>query len=321
MEDAGHGGGDPSPSLSETRGRESARSSTPSPRSAWRSRWPRARSRSTSRWRRVSCSTRCRVAVDPILLVGAGLLGLCLGSFLNVCILRLAKEDKKQRSLFRPPSTCPRCGRRIAWRDNIPVVSWLLLRGRCRWCGQPISAQYPIIEAVVAVLWVAALLAYGPTARFVEAAVLGTILLGIAITDARHYLIPDEYNWTGLVLGLGLSLTAGVPGFIEGVLGAATGFALLYAVGLVGGWVFKEEAMGGGDIKMMAMEGAFVGWKGVLLTVFAASVFGSLVYVPLLLRGRKRHVPFGVFLGMGAAVAFVFGPTIYDLYGRFLGAG
>jgi leader peptidase (prepilin peptidase)/N-methyltransferase len=196
------------------------------------------------------------VVADPILLVGAGLLGLCVGSFLNVCILRLAKEDKKQRSLFHPPSTCPRCGRRIAWRDNVPVVSWLLLRGRCRSCGQPISMQYPIIEAVVAILWIAAMLAYGPTARFIEAAVLGTILLGIAITDARHYLIPDEYNWTGLVLGLGLSLTAGVPGFIEGVLGAATGFALLYAVGQVGGWVFKEEAMGGGDIKMMAMVGA-----------------------------------------------------------------
>src|SRR5256884_8678394 len=180
----------------------------------------------------------------------------CLGSFLNVCILRFAKEAKKQRSLFRPPSTCPRCGRRIAWRDNVPVVSWLLLHGRCRSCGHPISMQYPIIEAVVAILWIAAMLAYGPTARFVEAVVLGTILLGIAITDARHYLIPDEYNWTGLVLGLGLSLTAGVPGFIEGVLGAATGFALLYAVGLVGGWVFKEEAMGGGDIKMMAMVGA-----------------------------------------------------------------
>ncbi len=261
------------------------------------------------------------MVVDPILLVGAGLLGLCVGSFLNVCILRLAKEDKKQRSLFHPPSTCPSCRHRIGWRDNVPVVSWLVLRGRCRWCGQPISMQYPIIEAVVAVLWIAAMLAYGPTARFVEAAVLGTILLGIAITDARHYLIPDEYNWTGLVLGLGLSLTAGVPGFIEGVLGAATGFALLYAVGLVGGWVFKEEAMGGGDIKMMAMVGAFVGWKGVLLTIFAGALFGSLVYVPLLALGkRKRHVPFGVFLAMGAAVAFVFGPTIYDWYRRFLGA-
>src|SRR5256884_9344122 len=136
----------------------------------------------------------------------------CLGSFLNVCILRLAKEDKRQRSLSHPPSTCPRCGRRIAWRDNVPVVSWLVLRGRCRWCGQPISMQYPIIEAVVGVLWIAAILAYGPTVRFVEAGVLGTILLGIALTDARPYLIPGEDNWTGVVVGLGLSVTAGGDG-------------------------------------------------------------------------------------------------------------
>jgi leader peptidase (prepilin peptidase)/N-methyltransferase len=262
------------------------------------------------------------VVVDPILIVGAGLLGLCLGSFLNVCILRLAKEDKRQRSLLRPPSSCPRCGRRIAWRDNVPVISWLVLRGRCRWCGQPISIQYPIIEAVIAILWIAAMLAYGPTARCVEAGVLGTILLGIAVTDARHYLIPDEYNWAGLLIGLALSLTAGVSGFVQAVLGACVGFALLYGVGLVGGWVFREEAMGGGDVKMMAMVGAFVGWKGVLLTVFAGSVFGSLVYVPLfLLRKRKRHVPFGVFLAMGAVVVFVFGDTIVDWYVRFLRAG
>jgi leader peptidase (prepilin peptidase)/N-methyltransferase len=262
------------------------------------------------------------VAVDPILLIGAGVLGLCFGSFLNVCILRLAKEDKKQRSLFRPPSSCPRCGRRIAWRDNIPIVSWLVLRGRCRWCGQPISIQYPIIEGTVAVLWIAAMLAYGPTVRFIAAALLGTILLGIAITDARHYLIPDEYNWAGLIIGLALSLSDGVPGFERAVLGAATGFALLYGVGLVGGWVFKEEAMGGGDIKMMAMVGAFVGLKGVVLTIFSGALFGSLVYVPLLVLGqRKRHVPFGVFLAMGAAVTFVFGDAIIDWYRRFLGAG
>jgi leader peptidase (prepilin peptidase) / N-methyltransferase len=262
------------------------------------------------------------VTGEPILLVGAGILGLCFGSFLNVCILRLAKEDKKQRSLFHPPSTCPRCGRRIEWRDNIPIVSWLVLRGRCRACGQPISIQYPIIEATVGLMWVLAMLAYGPTSRFLAAALFGAILLGIAITDARHYLIPDEYNWTGLVIGLGLSLTAGVPGFVDKALGAVAGFALLYAVGVVGGWVFKEEAMGGGDIKMMAMVGAFVGWKGVLLTVFAGALFGSLVYVPLLMLGkRKRHVPFGVFLAMGAATAFVFGPTIYDWYGRFFGVG
>src|SRR5947208_8894399 len=205
------------------KGRASARSSTRSPRNAWRFRWRTAPSRSTSPSRRGSSCTRCCVAADPILLVGAGLLGLCLGSFLNVCILRLAKEDKKQRSLFHPPSTCPRCGRRIAWQDNVPVVSWLLLRGRCRSCGQPISMQYPIIEAGVAILWIAAMLAYGPTARFVEAVVLGTILLGIAITDARHYLIPEESNWTGLALGPGRPLPAAVPGFLAGAVGSATG--------------------------------------------------------------------------------------------------
>ena len=258
------------------------------------------------------------MVTDPILLIGALLLGLCFGSFLNVCIIRLAREEKKARSLFHPPSTCPSCGRRIAWRDNIPVVSWLLLRGKCRACGHPISVQYPIIEAAVGALWLAAMLGYGPSLRFVAAAVFGTILLGIAVTDARHYLIPDEYNWVGLVLGLGLSLAGGVAGFLHGVLGAAVGFGVLYAVGLAGRWLLKEDAMGGGDIKMMAMVGSFVGWQGALLTVFAGAVFGSLVYVPLLIMKKKRLVPFGVFLAMGGAVAFVFGASILDWYQRFL---
>src|SRR5205807_9617094 len=133
-------------------------------------------------------------------------------------------------------------------------------------------------------------------------------------------IIPDEFNWAGLAIGLGISLVNGWQGFLQSMIGAAVGFALLYAVGVGGKWVFKEEAMGGGDMKMMAMVGSFVGWKGVLLTIFTGALFGSLVYVPLLVLGkRKRHVPFGVFLAMGAAVAFVFGPAIYDWYRRFLG--
>ncbi len=258
---------------------------------------------------------------EPIMLVGAAALGLCFGSFLNVCILRLAKEDKKARSLFHPPSSCPSCGQRIAWRDNIPVVSWLLLRGKCRSCGHPISAQYPVIEAVVGALWLGAMLAYGPTLHFLAAAVLGTILLGIAVTDARHYLIPDEYNWTGLAIGLALSLKDGGPGFVRALVGAGVGFGLLYVVGLAGRWILKEEAMGGGDIKMMAMIGSFVGWKGALLTVFAGALFGSLLYVPLLLLKKKRLVPFGVFLAMGAALTFVAGDAILDWYLHFLRGG
>ena len=253
------------------------------------------------------------MVADPLLLAGAGVVGLCVGSFLNVCIVRLPNN----LSIVRPPSACPRCKHPIEWRDNIPLLSWLFLKGRCRWCGEPISPQYPIVEAAVGAGWLAAVLAYGLTLRALEGALFGTILLGIAVTDARHYLIPDEYTWGGLVLGLALSLASGVDGFLHAVLGAAVGFGLLYAVARAGEWVFKEEAMGGGDIKMMAMVGAFVGWKGVLLTVFLGALLGSLVFVPLSLR-KKRLVPFGVFLAVGAAVTFVLGDAIIVWYLHFL---
>ena len=256
------------------------------------------------------------MAADPLLVAGAGLIGLCFGSFLNVCFLRLPHEQ----SLLRPPSTCPQCGQRIAWYDNIPVVSWVLLRGQCRSCKAPISIQYPLIELLVAVLWAASALVYGLTLHALAGAVFGTILLGIAVTDARHYIIPDEFTWGGLALGLALSLQGGGPGLLQALLGAAAGFALLYVVAQAGQWVFKEEAMGGGDIKMMAMVGAFqpAGWKGVLLTVFAGALLGTLIFVPLSLK-KKRLVPFGVFLALGAAVTFVFGDAIIAWYLHFLG--
>ena len=253
------------------------------------------------------------MGADALALAGAALLGLCLGSFLNVCILRLPHEQ----SLLRPPSSCPKCRRPIAWRDNIPVVSWLLLKGRCRHCGARISVQYPVVEAAVGLLWLAAVLAYGATVQALAAGLLGTVLLGIAITDARHYLIPDEFTWGGLVLGLTLSLWGGVDGFLQAVLGAVAGFALLFVVAQAGRWAFREEAMGGGDIKMMAMVGSFIGWKGVLLTVFLGAVAGSVVFLPLSLK-RKRLVPFGVFLAVGAGVTFVAGDAIIQWYLQFL---
>jgi leader peptidase (prepilin peptidase)/N-methyltransferase len=253
------------------------------------------------------------VGVDPLIVGGALLVGLAFGSFLNVCIVRLPHDG----SLLRPPSSCPHCRARIAWRDNIPVVSWLLLRGRCRHCGGPISAQYPLIELLVGVLWAGAAFAWGPTLHALAGAVFGTILLGIAVTDARHMLIPDEFTWGGLVLGLAFALGGGGPALVQALLGAAAGFALLYAIAVIGEWVFKEEAMGGGDIKMMAMVGAFVGWQGVLLTVFLGALLGTLIFVPLTLR-KKRLVPFGVFLAVGAAAAFVAGDAIVTWYSEFL---
>ena len=253
------------------------------------------------------------MAVDPFLAVAAAVAGLCVGSFLNVCILRLPKEQ----SLLSPRSTCPQCGQRIAWYDNIPLVSWAVLRGTCRRCGNAISAQYPLIEALVGALWLAAYLRYGFSVQALAGALFCTILLGIGITDARHYLIPDEFTWGGLGLGLALSLVGGWQGFLQAVIGAAVGFGLLYAVGAAGRWLFKEEAMGGGDVKMMAMVGSFVGWKGVLLTIFAGALLGTLIFVPLSLR-KKRLVPFGVFLAVGAAVAFVWGDAIIEWYRHFL---
>ncbi|MFN2570789.1 MAG: A24 family peptidase [Gemmatimonadales bacterium] len=253
------------------------------------------------------------MAVDPVILGGAVVIGLCVGSFLNVCILRLPRDQ----SLVHPRSTCPQCKQPIAWRDNIPVVSWLWLRGKCRWCHKPISAQYPLIEALVGALFGVSLLAYGMTLHAVAAALFGTLLLGIAITDARHYIIPDEFTWGGLVIGLLLALGGGVQGFLDALLGAAVGFVLLWLVGMAGTWVFKEDAMGGGDVKMMAMVGSFVGWRGVLLTVFAGAALGSLIFIPLSIK-KKRLVPFGVFLAVGAIVAFVFGDAIIGWYGHFL---
>lgn len=253
------------------------------------------------------------MVADPFIAAAVAVVGLCFGSFLNVCILRLPQEQ----SLLRPPSSCPQCGQRIAWFDNIPVVSWLALRGRCRRCGARISLQYPLIELLVGLIWLSAYLRYGLTLHALAGAVLGTILLGIGITDARHYLIPDEYTWGGFGLGMALSLAGGWQGFAAALIGAATGFALLYVVGEVGRRLFKEEAMGGGDIKMMAMVGTFVGWKGVLLTIFAGALFGTLIFVPLSVR-KKRLVPFGVFLAVGAAVTFVWGDGILEWYRHFL---
>ena len=249
-------------------------------------------------------------------IIVAALFGAMFGSFLNVCIIRWGAEPKQ--SVVRPPSRCPRCGRGLAWYDNIPVISWLILRARCRGCGEPISVQYPLIELAMAGIWAYMAWRYGVTLETLRGAVFTTILLGIAMTDARAYIIPDEFTWGGLVIGLLFSLASGVTGLGASVLGAAVGFGVLWLVGIAGTWVFREDAMGGGDIKMMAMVGAFLGWHGVLLTIFLGALLGSLVFVPLLLTGHKKLVPFGIFLSMGAAISYLFGPALIGWYGRFL---
>lgn len=257
---------------------------------------------------------RLRVSVDRLASLVMGLLGLMLGSFLNVCILRWPRDE----SVIRPRSHCPGCGRLIEWYDNIPVLSWLLLRGRCRTCRTPISVQYPLVELATGCIWAFLGWRFGLGLTAASGAIFFTILLGIAMTDAREYLIPDEFSLGGLVLGIALSLPGGFPSIANALLGAVAGFALLWVVGALGSWMFKEEAMGGGDIKMMAMVGAFVGWQGVLLTIFLGAVLGTLVFVPLSFFDRKRLVPFGVFLSIGAAVTWLAGPGIITWYRSFV---
>ena len=239
----------------------------------------------------------------------AAVLGALLGSFLNVCVHRWPLDQ----SVVRPRSRCPGCERPIAWYDNVPVLSWLILRGRCRGCGEAISVQYPLVELATALLWGASFARFGLTMEALSAAVFLTLLLGIALTDARHYIIPDQFSLGGLVLGLALAAVPGGFPLVSAVLGAAVGFGILWGVAVVGEWVFKKPAMGGGDIKMLAMIGAFLGVPGVLLTLFLGAVLGAFVFGPISWKTGKL-VPFGIFLALGAAVALTWGDAIIVWY-------
>lgn len=243
------------------------------------------------------------------LLIYAVFFGLALGSFLNVCILRLPANE----SIFRPRSACTSCGRTLRWFENVPLLSFLALRGRCRTCGNRISFQYPLIELATTLIWIGAFSHFESPWRALSGAIFGTLLLGIAVTDAREYIIPDEFSIGGLVLGLGLAFAPGPPEPLWAAVGAGVSFALMYLVAVVGEWVFKKPALGGGDIKMMAMVGAFLGPIHALLTIFVGSLVGAIVFGPIGLKTGKL-VPFGVFLALGAAIVFVWGEAMVGWY-------
>ena len=265
---------------------------------------------------------------DPVLTVLAGVLGAMLGSFLNVCVYRLPRNE----SVIRPRSRCPSCGKPIAWYDNIPALSWLLLLGRCRSCKARISVQYPLVEIAVGLVWFGGVARFGITVEALRAAVFVTLLLGIALTDVQHYVIPDIFSLGGAAAGVVFALFPGGLPWWHAVLGAALGYGLLWLVRWAGdialrrGWIGGKEletvleegeertTMGEGDLRMMAMAGAFLGPAGVVLTVFLGSLAGSLVFVPLRLTGRQVAVPFGVFLAVGAVAALLVGPDLLAWY-------
>ena len=243
-------------------------------------------------------------------LVGVvAVLGLLIGSFLNVLILRLPVGE----SIVAPGSRCPHCKTPLRWYHNVPLVSWLVLGGRCAFCKESIGWQYPAVEVSTTVIWGANVAAYGLTPEAARAILFLTLLLAIAVTDARFYIIPDELSLGGAALGLVLSLFPGGPALLDSLIGAVVGGTVLWVVAIVGTWAFKKDAMGGGDIKMLAMVGAFLGWRGALLTIFLGALAGTLIFVPLAWKSDKL-VPFGVFLSLGAGLAFYFGDDLLRWY-------
>ena len=245
--------------------------------------------------------------MDTLVLVFAGLFGLIFGSFLNVCIYRIPRE----KSLVWPPSTCPKCNARIRWYDNIPVFSYLCLLGKCRHCKAPISIQYPLIELLTAVLTVLFVwrLGLSPWMFVVVAAVYA--LIALSVIDLEFMIIPDRFSLGLIVWGL---LFAWLNPNFEGgwwqkelyaLLGAGVGLFGVLAIALIGTWIFKKEAMGGGDVKLMGGIGALLGWQGVITTIVFASFFGLVYSLGLMIfKGKKGGdvIPFGPFLSLGALI-------------------
>ena len=273
---------------------------------------------------------------DPFLVLVAlqvALLGACAGSFLNVCIYRIPRDE----SVVTPRSHCPSCGRMIPWYLNVPVLSWLMLAGRCRFCRARISPRYLLVELLTAVLFLVALFQHEAFPRllhmqqfadwrlvpvyilFVSGLILGTFV------DLEHMIIPDSVSLGGIVAGVALSPL--VPsmhgadvwhvGLLRGATGAAFGFGLLWLVAVVGEKAFRKEAMGFGDVKLMGAIGAFLGWQAVLFTMVGASLVGSVVGLTLIALRRTQlqsRIPFGPYLALAAMAWIYWGPLLWDAY-------
>jgi leader peptidase (prepilin peptidase)/N-methyltransferase len=231
-------------------------------------------------------------------------LGAVIGSFLNVCIWRIPAE----KSIVFPSSHCPKCGTSIRPYDNIPILSWLILRGRCRDCGEAISARYPLVELLTGLLSLALGWLYGPGLPYLAAFLFTAALVVITFIDLDHQIIPDVISLPGIPVFLLLAVFVMGIGFWDSLLGVLVGGGFLYLIAVGYELLTKREGMGGGDIKLLAMIGAFLGWQSLFFVVFMSSILGALVGVVLIaIHGKdmKYAVPFGPFLSI-AAVMYLF---------------
>jgi leader peptidase (prepilin peptidase) / N-methyltransferase len=249
----------------------------------------------------------------PILWPVALALAAMLGSFLNVCISRLPRGE----SIVSPPSHCPRCDTAIRAYDNIPLVSFAVLGGRCRACRAPISWRYPLVEALAVAAGALVLWQLGPAWDGLRAFVFLLALIAITFTDLEHHIIPDWITLPGILVGLAFQLYPSPRAVIDGLLGCLLGGGIFYLIAWLSPKVFGKEGMGGGDIKLAAMMGAFLGWKVVLLAIYVAVLVGGVGGALLLLLRLKRlgqHLAFGPFLALGGVVAALWGRPFLGWY-------
>jgi len=271
------------------------------------------------------------------------LFGLAFGSFLNVCIFRLCSETKE--SIVTPGSHCRKCGRPIHWYDNIPVMSYVLLRGRCRSCSARISPIYPLVEGLTAGIFLIAWTAYGPTPRFIKGAIFSMLLVVVIFTDLLERRIPHPITWFGIGSGLffslfipvhdplwdwtlprlGLSVSGFKASFMAAVAGGLFGAGLFYIVGEVFSRLLHKDALGFGDVMLMGMVGAFLGVSLTYVTILLGSVIGSIVAGTLYAANARfrqhYHWPYGTFLGMAALYVGLGGRALLEAYLRWSGLG
>ena len=250
--------------------------------------------------------------LDPTQIALLAVVGLAVGSFLNVCIHRLPRGQ----SLNSPPSRCPHCDYQLRWFDNIPLVSYAMLAGRCRKCRTRISIRYPIVELFTMGLFVLHGVVFGWTALLVPRLVFACAMVVLFAIDLEHHLLPNAITLPGVAVGL-IASTVLPPGIIDALIGVLIGGGVLWLIGEAYYRYSGHEGMGGGDVKMLAMIGAFLGWKLVLVTLVLSSVVGSvigLLVIAMRKGGMKYALPYGTFLALGALVASLAGEAIVDWY-------
>lgn len=239
--------------------------------------------------------------------------GLCIGSFLNVCIYRIPKSE----SIMHPPSKCPGCGQMIKFYDNIPIISYLILKGKCRNCGSSISSRYPIVELLTGLFALAVVFKFGLTPSALIYFAFIACLLVITFIDIDYQIIPNIISLPGIGVFFVASFAVSEVTIIDSILGIIAGGGILFLVAWIFNIVTGREGMGQGDMKLMAMIGALVGWKGVLVTIFLSSLIGSLVGLMVMIIQKsdmKMAIPFGPFLAIGSICHVFFGPEMILWY-------